>query len=80
MKDRGGLLWSGTSAKNDRHSVTWALDKEIYIATNSIQVKISCMNQWSFHESIFQIQVVTLFSNLWNIMLRVRKNILWKLL
>ena len=25
MTDRGGLLWSGTSAKNDRHSVTWAL-------------------------------------------------------
>ena len=25
MRDRGGLLWSGTSAKNDRHSVTWAL-------------------------------------------------------
>ena len=24
MTDRGGLLWSGTSAKNDRHSVTWA--------------------------------------------------------
>ena len=27
MTDRGGLLWSGTSAKNDRHSVTWALLK-----------------------------------------------------
>ena len=25
MTDRGGLLWSGTSAKNDRHSVTWAI-------------------------------------------------------
>ena len=25
MTDRGGLLSSGTSAKNDRHSVTWAL-------------------------------------------------------
>ena len=24
MTDRGGLLWSGTSAKNDRHSVTCA--------------------------------------------------------
>ena len=24
MTGRGGLLWSGTSAKNDRHSVTWA--------------------------------------------------------
>ena len=27
MTDRGGLLWSGTSARNDRHSVTWALVK-----------------------------------------------------
>ena len=25
MTDWGGLLWSGTSAENDRHSVTWAL-------------------------------------------------------
>ena len=25
MSDRGGLLWLGTSAKIDRHSVTWAL-------------------------------------------------------
>ena len=25
MTDRDGLLWSETSAKNDRHSVTWAL-------------------------------------------------------
>ena len=25
MTDRGGVLWSGTSAKNDRHSVTWVL-------------------------------------------------------
>ena len=24
MTDRGGLLWLGTSAKNDRYSVTWA--------------------------------------------------------
>ena len=24
MTDRDGLLWSGTSARNDRHSVAWA--------------------------------------------------------
>ena len=33
MTDRGGLLWilwSGTSAKNDRHSVTWALCGELF--------------------------------------------------
>ena len=50
MTDRGGLLWSGTSAKNDRHSVTWALKHEMMADVGNLIsfqfLMISISNQW----------------------------------